>query len=266
MSAETVITVDLRKNARIPGARIETPAEIMTIASGAPMERAAAQAFAQLILWMEADYGWNRWRRTTPDASPNSIGYYATYRRGQGRQRYLEPAGSPPAFDCGGRTALKFRPLRARIQRGGIRCVALLSCWYSSVDAAATPKEAPDRALPPDAVFREAGPNVKGEGYNLCARSDVADLAERRRRSPGVEALALDRQARPGKTQDGLFVYRRRQQSQKPEQAPARGELATYTGRWWPSCTAPNQPLFFRFEGRGRSEDNLMPHASHGNA
>jgi amidase len=79
MQAETVITVDLRKNARIPGARIETPSEIMTIVSGAPMERAAAQAFAQLILWMEADHGWNRWRAydLLTHVAQLSIGYYA---------------------------------------------------------------------------------------------------------------------------------------------------------------------------------------------
>ena len=34
----------------------------MTVVSGCPMERASAEAFARLILWMEADYGWDRWR------------------------------------------------------------------------------------------------------------------------------------------------------------------------------------------------------------
>jgi acetamidase/formamidase len=79
MPAETMITVDVRKNARIPGPRIETPHEIMTIVSGAPMERAAAQAFAQLILWMEAEYGWNRWRAydLLTHVATLSIGYYA---------------------------------------------------------------------------------------------------------------------------------------------------------------------------------------------
>ena len=35
------------------GRRIETPEEIMVVVSGAPMERSIAQAYAQLILWME---------------------------------------------------------------------------------------------------------------------------------------------------------------------------------------------------------------------
>lgn len=26
------------------------------------MERAVAEAYSRLILWMEADYGWDRWR------------------------------------------------------------------------------------------------------------------------------------------------------------------------------------------------------------
>jgi acetamidase/formamidase len=78
MPAETTITVDLAKGKRIPGPRIETPDEIMTVASGCPMERSAAQAFAQLILWMEADYGWNRWRAydLLTHVARLSVGYY----------------------------------------------------------------------------------------------------------------------------------------------------------------------------------------------
>ena len=44
-----------------------------------PMERSTAQAFAQLILWMEADYRWNRWRAydLLTHVAELSIGYYA---------------------------------------------------------------------------------------------------------------------------------------------------------------------------------------------
>lgn len=79
MPAESVITVNLLKGQRIPGPRIESPTEIMTVASGCPMERASAQAFAQLILWMEHDYGWNRWRAydLLTHVAQLSIGYYA---------------------------------------------------------------------------------------------------------------------------------------------------------------------------------------------
>ena len=62
MAAVTTVTIELRRNQNLPGVRIETPNEIMTIASGAPMEHAVAEAYARLIQWMEADYGWDRWK------------------------------------------------------------------------------------------------------------------------------------------------------------------------------------------------------------
>ncbi|MDX1947027.1 MAG: acetamidase/formamidase family protein [Pirellulaceae bacterium] len=79
MPAETTITVNLNKGKKIPGPRIESPTEIMTIVSGCPMERASAEAFARLILWMEADYGWNRWRAydILTHVAKISVGYYA---------------------------------------------------------------------------------------------------------------------------------------------------------------------------------------------
>lgn len=78
MPAESVMTVNLIKDEKIPGPRVETEREIMTVVSGNPMERSAAQAFAQLILWMEADYGWNRWRAydLLTHVARLSIGYY----------------------------------------------------------------------------------------------------------------------------------------------------------------------------------------------
>jgi amidase len=78
MQAESVITVNLLRNKRLPGPRIESPGEIMTVVSGCPMERSTAQAFAQLILWMEQDFGWNRWRAydLLTHVAQLSIGYY----------------------------------------------------------------------------------------------------------------------------------------------------------------------------------------------
>lgn len=78
MPAESVIAVNVLKGKRIPGPRIETADAIMTVVSGNPMERSAAQAFAQLILWMEADHGWNRWRAydLLTHVAQTSIGYY----------------------------------------------------------------------------------------------------------------------------------------------------------------------------------------------
>jgi acetamidase/formamidase len=79
MPSETIITVTLLKNHPLPGPRIESPGEIMTVASGCPMERSLAQAYAWLILWMEADYGWDRWRAydLLTHVGQVSVGYYA---------------------------------------------------------------------------------------------------------------------------------------------------------------------------------------------
>ena len=62
MPSETKITVDLIKDKNLPGPRIESPTEIMTVATGCPMERSTAQAYAWLILWMEEEFGWDRWK------------------------------------------------------------------------------------------------------------------------------------------------------------------------------------------------------------
>ena len=78
MSAHTTITVNLIKQKKIPAPRIESPDEIMTIATGCPMERSIAQAYAWLILWMEAEYGWDRWRAydLLTHVGKVSVGYY----------------------------------------------------------------------------------------------------------------------------------------------------------------------------------------------
>ena len=62
MAAESQITVDLLRGAALPGPRIVTPDELVAVATAGTMERAVAQASAYLILWLEAEFGWNRWR------------------------------------------------------------------------------------------------------------------------------------------------------------------------------------------------------------
>lgn len=78
MPSETLIQVDLVKGRNIPGPRIVSPSEIMTVASGCPMERSTAQAFAWLILWMEEEFGWNRWKAydLLTHVARLSVGYY----------------------------------------------------------------------------------------------------------------------------------------------------------------------------------------------
>ncbi|MGE0607371.1 MAG: acetamidase/formamidase family protein [Pirellulales bacterium] len=79
MGAETVVTVNLLKGKKLAGVRIESATEIMTVATGCPMERATAEAYSRLILWMEAEYGWDRWRAydILTHVGQISVGYYA---------------------------------------------------------------------------------------------------------------------------------------------------------------------------------------------
>ena len=78
MAAHITITVTLCKGKTIPGPRIESPEEIMTVATGSPTERSTAEAYARLIQWMEEDFGWNRWLAydLLTHVGRLSIGYY----------------------------------------------------------------------------------------------------------------------------------------------------------------------------------------------
>ena len=78
MAAETTITVDLVKRKPLAGPRIESDEEIMAVATGCPMERSVAAAYAQLILWMEEDYSWDRWHAydLLTHVGRISVGYY----------------------------------------------------------------------------------------------------------------------------------------------------------------------------------------------
>ncbi len=61
MAATVTLTVDLVKNARIPGPRIETTGALAAVAIDRNLEQAAATAFGRLAVWLESDFGWNRW-------------------------------------------------------------------------------------------------------------------------------------------------------------------------------------------------------------
>jgi acetamidase/formamidase len=79
MAAESRIRVELLKGRRLPAPRIESATEIMAVATGCPMERSIAEAYARLILWMEDEYDWNRWKAydLLTHVGRLSIGYYA---------------------------------------------------------------------------------------------------------------------------------------------------------------------------------------------
>ncbi len=60
-SSVTTIEIDLIKNWAIEWPRLETEQMIMAIGSARPLEDAARIAYKDLILWMEQDYGYDRW-------------------------------------------------------------------------------------------------------------------------------------------------------------------------------------------------------------
>jgi acetamidase/formamidase len=57
----TTIHVDLIKGWRIEWPRLENEHLLMCIGSARPLEDAARIAYADLVLWMEAEYGFDRW-------------------------------------------------------------------------------------------------------------------------------------------------------------------------------------------------------------
>ena len=57
----TTIHVDLIKGWTIDWPRLENEEVIMAIGSARPLEDATRIAYRDLILWMEADYGFDRW-------------------------------------------------------------------------------------------------------------------------------------------------------------------------------------------------------------
>ena len=57
----TVIRVDVIKGWTLEWPRLETEEIIMAIGSARPLEDAARVAYRDLVLWMEAEYGFDRW-------------------------------------------------------------------------------------------------------------------------------------------------------------------------------------------------------------
>jgi acetamidase/formamidase len=60
-ASTTTIRVDLIKGWRIEWPRLEAEDFIMTIGSARPLEDATRIAYRELIRWMEAEYGFDRW-------------------------------------------------------------------------------------------------------------------------------------------------------------------------------------------------------------
>jgi amidase len=60
-ASTTTIRVDLIKGWALEWPRLEREDFIMTIGSARPLEDAARIAYRELVLWMEAEYGFDRW-------------------------------------------------------------------------------------------------------------------------------------------------------------------------------------------------------------
>lgn len=64
MPAESTLAIDLVKGKAVNWPRIESPDYLMAVAtsgSGRPLEEAVRIAFMELILWLEREYGFDRW-------------------------------------------------------------------------------------------------------------------------------------------------------------------------------------------------------------
>ena len=61
MAAVVTITVDVIRGKAIERPRLRTDQELMAIETGLPMEQSVRRACADLILWMEEDFGVDRW-------------------------------------------------------------------------------------------------------------------------------------------------------------------------------------------------------------
>jgi acetamidase/formamidase len=78
MPGRTTLRLELERNARLPGPRIETSTELGAIAAAATLEHAVATAYGRLALWLERDFGWNRFEAYSlaTQVGRLSIGYF----------------------------------------------------------------------------------------------------------------------------------------------------------------------------------------------
>lgn len=60
-ASTTTIHVDLIKSWALDWPRLENESIVMTIGSARPLEDAARIAYRELVLWMEAEFGYDRW-------------------------------------------------------------------------------------------------------------------------------------------------------------------------------------------------------------
>lgn len=99
MAAWSTIKVEVLKGSRLSGVRISHPDYLMAVATQNSTERAIAEAYSRLILWLEADYSWNRWDAydLLTHVGKISVGYYGSGTVGCSIERnYVDSVRSLP--------------------------------------------------------------------------------------------------------------------------------------------------------------------------
>jgi acetamidase/formamidase len=78
MPGRVTLRIRLDEQARIPGPRIETDRELAAVASAPTLEAAVATAYGRLAVWLEADFGWNRFEAYSlaTQVGRLSVGYF----------------------------------------------------------------------------------------------------------------------------------------------------------------------------------------------
>ena len=96
MRGEVTLTIDLCKQAMIPGPRIETESDLMAVAVARNLEEAIALAYSRLALWLEADYAWNRWEAYSllTQVGRLSVGYFGAGTVAAALEKQLARAGA----------------------------------------------------------------------------------------------------------------------------------------------------------------------------
>ena len=61
ITSKVTVVFEILKGQTIEWPRIESPHELMTVGSARPMEDAARIANTELVLWLEAEHGYDRW-------------------------------------------------------------------------------------------------------------------------------------------------------------------------------------------------------------
>jgi acetamidase/formamidase len=61
LTARVRLRFTVEKGTAAPWPRIVSPTQLMSVGSARPLEDAARIAYHDLLTWLEADYGWDRW-------------------------------------------------------------------------------------------------------------------------------------------------------------------------------------------------------------